>query len=720
MALAILDLEGFEHGKAAFRIDTGTNQYYQLKIGRSVQRRSGVDWVDDIFFNSPVARNAGGGNLFAPPKRIAVPLAHLDTGLVYAQLFSYKNPEGKSPGFSKPVEIPMGLTGVGLPFSVATSMTPQPAPESSMVPQSFRPARAIPCRTYGQTYSQQASLEDLLSTVLKAAGPILLSLLKNQDGSGSSAASGSGAGSSDPGLAGILGSLLKGILGAIQTPASAGATTQSVDGNRFIGSNGMGSNGMSLNGSTSNGLSYSSPFIFGIDDALIGTLAGPILNVLPQLMNAANQQRLQMKQADNKLMTDLVSDVNRRLLLQTLMQAQAQKPPANGSADAAQNPDLSALIALLQQAPAATPGAATATAKSFSARSFSDDQPAAPAVAPPPPPPTSNRAVLTAVTSAPLPWNGKQAVLFVRNRPVQLKLRLDVTPPAPSKPLAKAIFKVTFKKPDDQSVYMERTLKQKDVAAGSTTTFNFSPSDLASLPVNRSIAVLAEIRWKTGGGARESKALGSLDVVFINQYFVKEQGTEASVEKELTDMQRYRAFWNKVWESPSLDAASGSQEDKKYLWELDVNAKYSVLLSPTQSSNGLMQTKILRGPVDKESITDTTSGRLKGGVELSMSELNKLLPLWDGATPLEAAKLEALSNEAFARNNGGEFLYHIKIKGKAAERGMVWIIPVFKLFEITLNNVSNSDETGQVTAVTEEKIRFPLPVSGRVLGLKSA
>jgi hypothetical protein len=717
MALAILNLEGFEHGKAAFRIDTGTNQYYQLKIGRSVQRRSGVDWVDGIFFNSPVARIADGGNLFAPPKRIAVPLARLDTGVVYAQLFSYKNPEGKSPGFSTPVEIPMGLTSVGLPFSVATSMTPQPAP--AMVPQSFRPARAIPCRTYGQAYSQQASIEDLLSTVLKAAAPILSNLLKNPDGSGSSAASGSSGGTNDSGLAGILGSILKAILSAIQTPP-AGVKAQSVDGNRFMGSDGMGSNGMSLNGSTSIGMGYSRPFIFGIDDALIGTLAGPILNVLPQLMNAANQQRLQMKHADNKLMTDLVSDVNRRLLLQTLLQAQAQKPPANGSSDATQNPDLSALIALLQQAPVAAPGAATATAKSLRARSFSDDPPAARAVAPPPLPPTSNRAVLTAITSAPLPWNGKQAVLFVRNRPVQLKLRLDVTPPAPSRPLTKAIFKVTFKNPDDQSVYMERTLKQKDVAAGSTTTFNFSPSDLASLPVNRSIAVLSEIRWKTGGGARESKALGSLDVVFVNQYFVKEQGTEASVEKELTDMQRYRAFWNKMWESPSLDAASGSQDDKKYLWELDVNAKYSVLLSPTQSSNGLMQTKILRGPVDKESLTDTTSGRLKGGIELSMSELNKLLPLWDGATPLEAAKLEALSNEVFARNNGGEFLYHIKIKGKAAERGMVWIIPVFKLFEILLNNVSNSDETGQVTAVTEEKVRFPLPVSGRVLGLKSA
>jgi hypothetical protein len=50
---------------------------------------------------------------------------------------------------------------------------------------------------------------------------------------------------------------------------------------------------------------------------------------------------------------------------------------------------------------------------------------------------------------------------------------------------------------------------------------------------------------------------------------------------------------------------------------------------------------------------------------------------------------------------------------------MVWVIPTFKLFEFTLNTVSATNEAGQVTAVGEEKVRFPLPVSARVLGLKS-
>jgi len=67
---------------------------------------------------------------------------------------------------------------------------------------------------------------------------------------------------------------------------------------------------------------FSRPFIFGIDDALLGAMIGPIVQALPQLMNSANQKRVQMKQADNKLMSDIISDINRRRLLEQLVQAQ--------------------------------------------------------------------------------------------------------------------------------------------------------------------------------------------------------------------------------------------------------------------------------------------------------------------------------------------------------------------------------------------------------------
>src|SRR4051794_12132879 len=120
-------------------------------------------------------------------------------------------------------------------------------------------------------------------------------------------------------------------------------------------------------------------------------------------------------------------------------------------------------------------------------------------------------------------------------------------------------------------------------------------------------------------------------------------------------MNQFRAFWNKVWESPSLDATRGSGDEKKYLWELDVNAKYTVLLAPEHDANGLMETKILKVKSDPGSLTNKIEGRMKAGIELSMAEVNKLLSLWD-AQPLDGPRLEALSTAAFAKANAGELV----------------------------------------------------------------
>src|SRR5262249_44523439 len=146
----------------------------------------------------------------------------------------------------------------------------------------------------------------------------------------------------------------------------------------------------------------------------------------------------------------------------------------------------------------------------------------------------------------------------------------------------------------------------------------------------------AEIRWLTPTTRNERKSLGSTEVVLLNEFFLKEQGAAVSPEKELTDMKLFRPFWNKVWESPVLDSANNQGDAKKYLWELDVNGKYSVLLSPNQPSNGLMETRLMRGPIDRDSMTERIDGRMKAGIELSMAELNKLCPLWDGAQALDA------------------------------------------------------------------------------------
>lgn len=732
MALAILELLAFEGANVRFNIDTGSNRYYQLKIGRSVERRYGIDWVDDVVFSTPIATNEAGGGLLNSSRDISIPARQLEPGHAYAQLFTFKNPQGKSPAFSSVLKVPVGSghlgdasVGFAPSFSMLTEM---------ITTDQFNAAQMVPCRTCREAYSRPASLEDLLAGIVKVAAPAVLNLLAGgQNGGRPTAASGVGAGATGNGAQlDALATLLKTILGSI--PGITGANVSkpqsllspSVNENRFV---------------YMQSSDFSQPFNFGISEitqlvAALAPLIKPIAEIipgvvkpiaesnpqllkegnqtLPLMLNAINQGRLEMKQANNKLVSDLVSDLNRRLLLEQLeRQAPPGEQPDNGVV-------LSQLLQLLQQAsPAAAttsasaptptvalPGPGTATAKSFSLNGGDSSI-------------LSSKAVVSFVSAAPISWNGTPKILFARNQGVQMKVELKVAEPAPKTALPKVILRIVFQDAADQSVRFEKIFKQKDVLANSAIPIAFKQDELAHLPANKVISVLGEMRWLTKSG-RQYKALGSTEIVLVNKYFLKEQGKDVSAEQELTDMKQFRPFWNKVWEAPSLDAAADrSDSEKKYLWELDVNAKYSVLLSADHEANGLMQTKLLRGKPDAESLSEKVEGRMKAGIELSIAELNKLIPLWKGETALDREKLEALQTTDFAKNNAGEFMYNFKLKGRAGERGMVWVVPIFKLFECTLSTVSKNGDTGQVTAMTDEKVRFPLPVSARVIGLKS-
>lgn len=697
MALAILELLDSDDARVKFRIDTGTNRYYQLKIGRGVTRRQGIDWIDGVAGGTPIRANESGGSLFNSSREVSVPARTFDNGNAYVQLFTYKTPEGKSPAYSRVIRAGPKYQ-YPFPNSPATDVSLARATSMSDTPMntngSFQTARMIPCLTYAQVYSQQASLEDLLGSIVKFVGPVVSKLFTSKpDGQ----ATGAGGATIPPDLlkGGVdtLATLLKEILGGIQggKEVSTGkslAFSQSRDTNRFFDTK------------------FSRPFVFGIDDALIGAAIGQVVQILPQLMNGANQHRQQMQAQHNKLTSEAIAAINQRMLQDKLLEAQQQAVKDSQTAKAA---ELEQLIKLLQ-VQAETGQTAASLPPLVKPQSLASRNGYSTAL--------SNKAVLSFINADPVPWNGKPSILFVKGQPVQLKIQFTVAEPVPKAPLPKAIFKITFKDPAKQSVLFEKTFKQKDVAPNAVLKFSFTEGELSHVPVNKPVTVLAEIRWLRSKEKKEISALGSTEITLVAKYFVKEQGQTLPEEQELTDMNRFRPFWNKIWEAPSLDKAA-QNGNRKYLWELDANAKYSVFLSPDHAANGLMNTRLLKGGKNFDSVSEKTEGRMKGGIELSIAELNKLIPLWNGQNALAPEKLEAFKTESFARNNAREFVTRLKLKGKAADRGMVWVIPIFKLTEFTLGSALKTNDDGQVMEVTEEKVRFPLPVSARVIGLKS-
>ena len=143
------------------------------------------------------------------------------------------------------------------------------------------------------------------------------------------------------------------------------------------------------------------------------------------------------------------------------------------------------------------------------------------------------------------------------------------------------------------------------------------------------------------------------------------------------------------------------------------------MITAKHDSNGLMETRLLAGPEDPDGVKASVQGRMKAGIEVSIRELNKLLPSIDGQAELAAEKLEAFLQPSFAKEHSSEFIYHFKLKGKAGVRGMIWVIPIVRIFGFTLGRVGAADANGLVTQIAEETVRFPLPVAARSIGLTS-
>ncbi len=596
MALALLDLLAVDPSHARLRIDTGTNRYYRLELGRATTSRSGFDWIDDVVHRTPLVVNPRGGLLPGSAIEIALSIRGLLPGPLVVQLFSYKAPDGRSLAFSPVLSLDRVMTMLPTHYSEPQSAV------SDGGPPPLRAPRAVACRTCAEQFSAPR-VDDLLAQIARVAGPLVLQLLGQQGapaagaggsvGGGGAGGGGAGGGGAAAGGApsGAVASLLQtiaGLLPGLVSQLSGPAVSQ---GQSTTFSGGADATTNRFNGHPP----LSAPMIFGIDDVLLGSLvgqvAGPLLNVLPQLLNATNQQRLQLQQNQNHLVSEAVGDVERRMLLQQVLQAQQQAPSGQAA-------DLARLADLLQQAgaaPGATPPAAA-------------PQPATPPAAPPPgaaapvgqqslvtarslsaePTPAASmsaRAVATILTAPAISFGGSDQIVFARGKPVTILVKLSVADPAPKAPLPKAIIRVLVKNRADQHVLAEKTVKQRDLVANATVPVAFTAAELAGVAAGAPVSLLAEIRWRAGSANAEHKALGSQDAVFTDRLFVKARGAAAGPDRELTDMNRFRAFWNKVWSSQTLP-------EDKIVWGLDAAMKFSVLIDPSAHSNGLMETRL--------------------------------------------------------------------------------------------------------------------------------
>ncbi|MBS3913268.1 MAG: hypothetical protein KG003_02125 [Bacteroidetes bacterium] len=709
MGLALLDIVDHEKGTLKCSIDIGENNYYRIVFGNETRDYNGFELIDNAINKTALlTKKNNPAFLFKTSEEIVIPTNTKNKNAKYIQLFTYKTKDLKSPTFS---QVKRMTPEINLEFSTPYSLSPTEEPATQIkynnMPENiiFQPVRKVNFSAAKMAY--QSSFDDILGGILRIATPIVQQLLNNPAGvpAGGSATGSTG---SQPDLMGSVGNLVVSLLGRIVAGTAPNMAAPHSLANSFSNENRF------QNTHSKNGSDYSKPFIFGIDDAIIGALAGPIIQqgmqMLPQLMNAANANRLAQRQESHRFTENLVSDVNKNLLMQQLLQNQSANA-AHGTIDpnqlllllqqlpqaqAAPNPAGTLAAGANTPAPAATAPAVTAPAV---AHSLSLNYAAT----------LSSTVFLTLNNPDKLDYDGNKMHVYTKSSEIKFPIALNFPGKAPSTNLPKAIFKLIIKNKD--KIEFEKVYKRVNINPAENIFLELSDTEQNKLSTDTRLDLFVEMRWLSPKN-KEYKCLGSDQFVFAKDMVVKSLTRSNEPVKEPKDMNAYRAFWNKIWDSRT--------EGDKTFWELDVSLKYHVLQAKGKNSNGILESKMLLQNPESETITQYFNGKMKSGIQLSISEVNKLLPLWSGKTPLNANLLAALDNSKCVSDAFHlEAVTSLKLKGKKIQKGIIWALPCFALADITIGKIKETNANGVVTSIAEEVISFPIPQSIRILGLKT-
>ena len=246
---------------------------------------------------------------------IAVPLGSLEEGRAVAQLFSFKTREGRSPAFSALVPLDTALRIPDADFVL---------PESSEMeqvlhtPTAFRHSRAVPCRTHAEQFSAPA-LGDLLTQLVKVAAPVVMGFLQQPPAGGAVTppAAGAGAGATPPAA------------GGGDSPRPSWACSRRSSGRspasrrRARPSRSLPPRRRPTGSGKATARRCRGPFIFGIDDVLIGAAIGQVVGCCLSSRTRRAEARPAAGSPRTSCSATSCPSVQRRMLLQQVLDAQA-------------------------------------------------------------------------------------------------------------------------------------------------------------------------------------------------------------------------------------------------------------------------------------------------------------------------------------------------------------------------------------------------------------
>lgn len=307
--------------------------------------------------------------------------------------------------------------------------------------------------------------------------------------------------------------------------------------------------------------------------------------------------------------------------------------------------------------------------------------------------------------------NGKPKFVYSGKESILFSVHLNINSGLEKEKRTRVIIYLVIKEPIQNEAILQKKYFRKDVVEKSEWELDLTPQEISKLPKNRDLLVVLRFSYLGPGNTVIEGGTDTYPVFIANEYFFKSIGSKVGDPIPLTNRNKYRNFWNKIWEGGGIT---------KKRWKIEVNTKYYIYFRYDLSTNGRVETRIMQAQQDPDSDREMTiEGMMKSGLEVSPDELNNLMLVLGKGSFLEDARLNCLKTDEMSGDYNSEAQTFIKLKGKAHETGIIWAYPEICLYECILYKIDEITSSGLVTRVSEEKVLFPKLVSIHFVGEKT-
>ena len=304
----------------------------------------------------------------------------------------------------------------------------------------------------------------------------------------------------------------------------------------------------------------------------------------------------------------------------------------------------------------------------------------------------------------PVMMHGKSRFLYRHDQDISFPLKLE-TP----QPVKKAKLQLLVKHPKTLKIVIEQNYRIESATSGAVSVVpKISKEQLKKLAPNEEYLVCVTLVWQ--GRSKKTKQVKRLGtstmqlITLVGEYlFDRVEGTGQNVP--LNDVDRFRPYWHKVWQGQFTEDVRRMNFECKYYYTLETN----------RTENARMETVT---QVLEEDLAGRKS-RLKSGLIMGPYGLNELLGQISQYPRLSEAELSALVASEFKGRFNHAARTQVKFQGRPRETVALWIYPEFKLQQVMLKKVENSNANGHVLGLKEHPVYFPMPAVAHFIGVSA-